>query len=122
MKSSYKCNRLHLGKIKKKSDEMAKMSDTLNNKVIPVVMRFVNTRPITAMKNGMLYPIPFIIVGAIFLILGQFPYQPVAELALMIGSCKRTMARLRSWRYLQSLGLLTRGCMTQGMMGSQLDY
>lgn len=64
---------------------MAKLSDTLNNKVIPVVMRFVNTRPITAMKNGMLYPIPFIIVGAIFLILGQFPYQPVAAYFTKIG-------------------------------------
>ena len=103
---------------------MAKLSDTLNNKVIPVVMRFVNTRPITAMKNGMLYPIPFIIVGAIFLILGQFPYQPVAAYFTKIGidgSCKRTTARLRSWRCLQSLGLRTHGCMTQGMMGFQLD-
>jgi len=66
-------------------DNMAKMSDVLNNKVIPVVMKFVNTRPITAMKNGMLYPIPFIIVGAIFLILGQFPYQPVADYFTKIG-------------------------------------
>lgn len=48
--------------MKEIGDNMAKMSDVLNNKVIPVVMKFVNTRPITAMKNGMLYPIPFIIV------------------------------------------------------------
>lgn len=64
---------------------MAKVSDLLNNKVIPVVMKFVNTRPMTALKNGMLYPIPFIIVGAIFLILGQFPYTPIADYFMKIG-------------------------------------
>ena len=58
---------------------MAKVSDFFNQKVIPPIMKFVNTRAITALKNGMLYPIPFIIVGAIFLILGQFPYQPIAD-------------------------------------------
>ena len=64
---------------------MANISKVLNDKVIPIIMKFVNTRAITAMKNGMLYPIPFIIVGAIFLILGQFPYKPIASYFTSVG-------------------------------------
>lgn len=61
------------------------MNTFLNEKILPPVMKFVNTRPMRAIKDGMLYPIPFIIVGAIFLILGNFPYQPIADYLAKIG-------------------------------------
>ncbi|CAH0416093.1 PTS sugar transporter subunit IIC [Periweissella fabaria] len=61
------------------------MNTFINEKLLPPVMKFVNTRPMTAIKNGMLYPIPFIIIGAIFLILGNFPYQPIADYLTKIG-------------------------------------
>lgn len=42
------------------------MKSFMNDKVLPTIMKFVNTRPIKAIKDGMIYPTPFIIVGAIF--------------------------------------------------------
>ena len=47
------------------------MNGFINNKVLPPIMKFVNTRAMTALKNGMLFAMPFIIVGSIFLILAK---------------------------------------------------
>ncbi|MFV0555748.1 MAG: PTS sugar transporter subunit IIC [Lactovum sp.] len=44
-------------------------------KILPPMMKFLNTKPVVAIKNGMIYPIPFVIIGSIFLILGQLPWQ-----------------------------------------------
>ncbi|AYG00614.1 PTS sugar transporter subunit IIC [Lactococcus allomyrinae] len=55
------------------------MNEFINNKILPPVMKFVNTRAITALKNGMLYAMPFIIVGSIFLILANLPIPAVAN-------------------------------------------
>ncbi|WP_155287633.1 PTS sugar transporter subunit IIC [Lacticaseibacillus zhaodongensis] len=49
------------------------MNSFINDKVLPGVMKFTNSKIITALKNGMIYVIPFIIVGSIFLILGSLP-------------------------------------------------
>ncbi|MDR0300637.1 MAG: PTS sugar transporter subunit IIC [Streptococcaceae bacterium] len=54
------------------------MNDFINNKVLPPIMKVVNTRPMNALKNGMLYAMPFIIVGSIFLILANIPIPSVA--------------------------------------------
>lgn len=61
------------------------MNNFMNEKILPPVMKFVNTKAVTAIKNGMLYPIPFIVVGAIFLILGQFPVQSIQDYLNDIG-------------------------------------
>lgn len=61
------------------------MNTFINEKLLPPVMKFVNTKAITAIKNGMLYPIPFIVIGAIFLILSSFPYTPIANYLSDIG-------------------------------------
>lgn len=42
-------------------------------------MKVVNTRPMNALKNGMLYAMPFIIVGSIFLILANIPIPVVSN-------------------------------------------
>lgn len=42
-------------------------------------MKFVNTKPITALKDGMVYALPFIIIGSIFLILSNIPIPAVAS-------------------------------------------
>ena len=55
------------------------MNEFINNKVLPPIMKFVNTKAMTALKNGILYAMPFIIVGSIFLILANIPYTPVAN-------------------------------------------
>lgn len=49
------------------------MNDIINDKILPAVAKFTNSKVITALKNGMIYTIPFIIVGSIFLILGSLP-------------------------------------------------
>ena len=49
------------------------MGDFMNNKVLPPIMKFVNTKAITALKNGMLFTLPFIMIGSVFLILAQLP-------------------------------------------------
>lgn len=42
-------------------------------------MKFVNTKAITALKNGMLVSLPFIMVGSVFLLLSSFPLPAVAN-------------------------------------------
>ena len=54
-------------------------SSFVNNKILPPVMKFVNTKAITALQNGMIYTLPFIIIGSIFLILGNIPIPAVSN-------------------------------------------
>ncbi|MFV0560648.1 MAG: PTS sugar transporter subunit IIC [Enterococcus sp.] len=54
------------------------MNEWINEKLLPPVLRFVNTKPITALRNGMLYTMPFTIVGSIFLLLANFPVESIA--------------------------------------------
>lgn len=53
--------------------------------IMPPMMKFLNTKAVTAIKNGMLYPIPFIIIGSIFLIFANFPYPPIANWITKVG-------------------------------------
>lgn len=55
------------------------MSKYLNEKLIPKVMAFINTKAIQALKDGMVYSMPLLIVGSIFLILANFPIEAVAN-------------------------------------------
>ncbi|MFC6314477.1 PTS sugar transporter subunit IIC [Lapidilactobacillus achengensis] len=51
------------------------MNDWINKHILPGVMRFVATRPIKALQSGMLYVMPFTIIGSIFLLLGNLPVE-----------------------------------------------
>lgn len=55
------------------------MNQWINEKLLPPVLKFVNTKPITALRNGMLYTMPFSIVGSIFLLLANFPVEAVSN-------------------------------------------
>ncbi|WP_207941342.1 PTS system, cellobiose-specific IIC component [Enterococcus sp. DIV2402] len=55
------------------------MNDFMNERVLPPILKFVNTKAITALRNGMLYTMPFTIVGSIFLLLSNFPVTAVAD-------------------------------------------
>jgi PTS system cellobiose-specific IIC component len=55
------------------------MNEFINEKLLPPVLAFVNTKPITALRNGMLYTMPFTIVGSIFLLLANFPIPAISE-------------------------------------------
>ncbi|MDR0300420.1 MAG: PTS sugar transporter subunit IIC [Streptococcaceae bacterium] len=61
------------------------MNKFINETLLPPIMKFVNTKAVTAIRNGMMYPLPFIIIGSLFLILGQLPYQPAQDYLFKIG-------------------------------------
>lgn len=50
-----------------------------NDKVIPKIMAFINTKAIQALKDGMVYSMPLLIIGSIFLILANFPLAIVSD-------------------------------------------
>ncbi|AVK64191.1 PTS cellobiose transporter subunit IIC [Lactobacillus sp. CBA3606] len=53
-------------------------SNFINKKVLPPIMKFVNTKPVKALQDGMVYALPFIIIGSVFLILSNIPIASVA--------------------------------------------
>lgn len=52
---------------------MSSFNTTLNEKIIPVVMKFVNLKGVIALKDGILYTLPLTMVGSLFLLLAQLP-------------------------------------------------
>ncbi len=60
-------------------------SETVNEKVLPSVMKFINLRPVQAIKDGMLFIMPLSIVGSIFLLLAEFPFAPVKDFFANVG-------------------------------------
>lgn len=83
---------------------MAKNSfgEFINKKVLPPIMKFVNTKPITALKDGMVYALPFIIIGSIFLILSNIPIPAVANALKASG-----WSAVFSQAYTASFGLIS---------------
>ena len=55
------------------------MKNFFNDKVVPAIMAFVNTKAIQSLKNGLLYAMPMMIIGSIFLLIANFPYAPFTE-------------------------------------------
>ncbi len=55
------------------------MGEWFQNNVLPKVMWFVNTKAIRAIKDGMVYSMPLIIVGAVYLLLFQLPVESLAN-------------------------------------------
>lgn len=55
-------------------------------KIITPVMKFVSMQPILALKDGMLAILPLTVVGSIFLIIGQLPFEGLnVAIASMFG-------------------------------------
>lgn len=55
------------------------MNDFINGTLIPKIMKFVSTKPMLAFRNGMLYTMPFSIIGSVFLLLANVPIPSVAK-------------------------------------------
>ena len=55
------------------------MSSFLNEKVIPIIMKFVNMKGVVALKDGLIYTLPLSLIGSVFLLLAQLPYKPAAD-------------------------------------------
>ena len=52
------------------------MSETRSEKLINIVMKFVELKGIVALKDGIIYTLPMSLIGSVFLLLAQIPYQP----------------------------------------------
>lgn len=48
-------------------------------KIITPIMKFVNMQGIIALKDGMLAILPLTVVGSIFLIIGQLPFEALNQ-------------------------------------------
>lgn len=55
------------------------MKKFFNEKVLPKIIKFINTKGVQSIKNGMVYAMPLLIIGSIFLILANFPIQAVVD-------------------------------------------
>lgn len=55
------------------------MKQFIQEKVLPVVMKFVNSNSVVAVKEGFVATMALTIVGSIFLLLARFPYMPVQQ-------------------------------------------
>lgn len=60
-------------------------SDTVQDKILPVVMKFINAKPVVAIKEGMMYIMPLSIVGSVFLLLAEFPWAPIKNFFANMG-------------------------------------
>lgn len=61
------------------------MKNFLNDKVIPVIMEFVNTKAMISLKNGLLYSMPMMMIGALFLLITNFPVKAVTDMLAATG-------------------------------------
>ena len=61
------------------------MQEFFQNKIMPAIMGFANTKAIRAIKDGMVYSTPLIIVGAVFLLLFQLPVKSLADMVTASG-------------------------------------
>lgn len=55
------------------------MSNYINQKIVPSVIKFINTKIIKALKDGMMFVLPFLIVGSLFMLLANIPIPAVAN-------------------------------------------
>ncbi|EHJ00847.1 MULTISPECIES: PTS sugar transporter subunit IIC [unclassified Clostridium] len=58
---------------------MSSLKETMNEKVIPIIMKFVNLKGVIALKDGILYTLPLTMIGSLMLLLAQLPYQPLND-------------------------------------------
>ena len=61
------------------------MGHFINDKILPPMMNFVNTKAVQALKEGMVYSMPLIIIGSIFLIIANFPVAAVTDALAAAG-------------------------------------
>ncbi len=58
---------------------MDKFTNVLEEKLMPVAARIANQRHLSAIKDGIIITVPFIIVGSIFLILANLPIPALVD-------------------------------------------
>ena len=61
------------------------MNTLMNEKIMPVIMKFINSKPVLALKDGFVYAMPLMIAGSIFLLLAEFPIKQVTDFFASVG-------------------------------------
>lgn len=61
------------------------MGKWINEHLIPKILAFVNTKAVQSIKDGMVYTMPLLIVGSIFLILANLPVKQAADALAAAG-------------------------------------
>ncbi|MBS4174472.1 PTS cellobiose transporter subunit IIC [Bacillus sp. FJAT-49736] len=70
---------------------MSKVNDILENKVMPVAAKIAGQRHLQALRDGIILTMPLIIIGSLFLILGNLPITGYPEfMARTFGDAWRT--------------------------------
>lgn len=52
------------------------MQGIMDEKILPVIMKFIGFKAVVALKEGIMFTIPLTLVGSVFLLLAQIPYEP----------------------------------------------
>ncbi|AGF55515.1 PTS system cellobiose-specific IIC component [Clostridium saccharoperbutylacetonicum] len=66
---------------------MSSFQDNINEKVIPMILKFVNLKGVIALKDGLMCTLPLTMAGSIFLLLACIPYQPLNDwLSITLGA------------------------------------
>lgn len=58
---------------------MSSFGKFINEKMLPLVMKFVTLKGVVALKDGILFTLPLTIVGSLFLLLAQLPIPALNE-------------------------------------------
>ena len=58
---------------------------SIKDKVLQAILKFINTKGVAAVKNGMIRTVPVIITGSVFLILAQLPIESLANFMASTG-------------------------------------
>lgn len=57
----------------------------VNANLVPPVLKFVDLKAIRALKDGILYTLPLLMIGSLFTLIANFPYQPVTDFLTKTG-------------------------------------
>lgn len=61
------------------------MKNFMNEKLLPLIMKFISLKGVVALKDGLLYTMPLTIVGSVFLLIANFPIESVVTWLNSVG-------------------------------------
>lgn len=57
----------------------------INKSIVPPVLKFVNLKAIVALKDGIIFTLPLLMIGSLFTLIQNFPWAPVTEFLTKAG-------------------------------------
>lgn len=61
------------------------MEKFINEKVVVYISKFTNTKVIKALKDGMMFSLPFLMIGSLFLLIANLPIKSLNTLVAECG-------------------------------------